>query len=88
MDILLIDNRMEPLMQEIKLRDPRLNDAQAEATASMYYARVCGKPNAADFEGLGEVLLRLENNQYVLVERCEALEARIKELEDRKRRWG
>jgi hypothetical protein len=85
---LLIDNTMEPLTQEIKLRDPRLNDAQAEATASIYCARVCGKPDDNDFEGLGEVLLRLENNQSVLVRRCEALATRVKELEDKKRRRG
>ena len=85
---LLIDDTMKPLIQEIKLRDPRLDHAQAEATASVYYARVCGKPNGIDFEGLGEVLLRLENNQHVLVQRCEALAARVKELEDRKRRRG
>ena len=82
---LLVDNTMEPLVQEIKLRDPRLSDAQAEATASVYFARVCGKQNTDEYEGLGEALLRLENNQFVLLRRCEKLEARVKELEGPKR---
>ena len=53
----------------------------------MYFAKMCGTPDANCFQCLGEVLIRLDSNQAVLHERCLTLEAQVKELE-RQRRVG
>lgn len=76
---------IEDTAQEVKTRDPRLTDAQANVVAITYFAQVCGTPVEGWCESLGDVLKRLENNQYALVERCKALQARVDELERRRK---
>ena len=76
---------VEATAEAVKTRDPRLTNAQADVVAAAYFAKVCGTPVDGWCESLSEVLLRLENNQYVLVERCKALQARVDELERRRK---
>ena len=67
-------------------RDPTLSKNQAEITANLFLARVCGSDGDESFESLGDFLLRTENNIRVLIERVKTLESTIGTLEERRLR--
>ena len=76
---------VDATMQAVKTRDPRLSDTQAEAAAATYFAKVCGTNIEKEYDSLSEVLLRLEDNQRVLANRCDSLKAQVDELERRRK---
>jgi hypothetical protein len=67
-------------------RDPTLSENQAEITANLFLARVCGSDGDESFESLGDFLLRTENNMKALIERMKTLETAVESQEERKRR--
>ena len=67
-------------------RDPTLSEEQAEITANLFLARVCGSDGAESFESLGDFLLRQEKNMKALLERMKTLESTIEAQDERKRR--
>ena len=46
---------VDATMQEVKTRDPRLSNTQAEAAAATYFAKVCGTNIEKEYDSLGEV---------------------------------
>jgi len=67
-------------------RDPTLSKNQAEITANLFLARVCGSDGGESFESLGDFLLRTEKNMKALLERMKTLETAVDSMEERKRR--
>ena len=67
-------------------RDPTLSKNQAEITANLFLARVCGSDGDESFESLGDFLLLQEDNMKALIERMKTLETAVEAQEERKRR--
>ena len=67
-------------------RDPTLSNEQAEITANLFLARVCGSDGDESFESLGDFLLRQESIIKALIERIKTLESAVETQEERKRR--
>ena len=62
-------------------RDPTLSQQEATIVAAAFGARVCGTDGDARFENLGEVLLRMEDNERNLNLRLKELAERVGKLE-------
>jgi len=60
-------------------RDPTLSHEEATTVVTVFGARVCGRD--AGFENLGEVLLRMEENESNLNARLKELAGRVGKLE-------